>query len=133
MHDPPECLGNIIQLCAAHIYPDPKIYLGFSTCMTKEYRRVPDRDLVEGCANEHGIEFNLLNQCISDEGKGAEYLRSSIQRSKDNNVTKSCTVRLNGAVRCIRDGGSWYECSAGSNVEDLVSDINALYGSNNIT
>lgn len=30
MHGPEECMGNIIELCAAKLYPDPKIYLGMS-------------------------------------------------------------------------------------------------------
>ena len=32
MHGPPECLGNIILLCAAHLYPEPKLHLGFANC-----------------------------------------------------------------------------------------------------
>ncbi|KAL5086060.1 hypothetical protein Trisim1_009687 [Trichoderma cf. simile WF8] len=28
-HGPSECIGNIIELCAHELYPDPKIYLGF--------------------------------------------------------------------------------------------------------
>jgi hypothetical protein len=30
MHGPEECMGNIIELCAAKLYPDPKIYLGMA-------------------------------------------------------------------------------------------------------
>ena len=29
-HGQTECLGNILMLCAANEYPDPKLYLGFS-------------------------------------------------------------------------------------------------------
>ena len=29
-HGQTECLGNILMLCAAAEYPDPKLYLGFS-------------------------------------------------------------------------------------------------------
>lgn len=127
MHGPPECLGNIIQLCAARVYHDVKIYLGFANCMTSNYSQIPDRDLVESCALEHGIDFEKLNRCISDEGHGVELLRNSVLRSQENNVTKSCTVRLAGKVRCIRDGGKWYDCPGGSEVSDLVRDIADLY------
>lgn len=127
MHGPAECLGNIIELCAAEIYPDPKIYLGFTNCLASDYHNIPDRDLVESCAMEHGIDFQKLNHCISDEGEGIELLRASILRSQENNVTKSCTVRLAGKIRCIRDGGKWYDCPGGSSVEELVRDINTLY------
>lgn len=127
MHGPPECLGNIIQLCAARVYPDPKIHLGFANCMTSNYSQIPDRDLVQACALEHGVDFEKVNDCISDEGHGDELLRDSVLRSKENNVTKSCTVRLAGKIRCIRDGGKWYDCPGGSKISDLVKDIKRLY------
>lgn len=80
---------------------------------------------------EHGLDFQTINRCISDEGEGVDLLRESVQRSADNNVTKSCTVRLNGEIRCIRDGGEWKECGKGSSVEDLVEDVEALYNRTN--
>ena len=127
MHGPGECLGNIIQLCAADVYPDPKMYLGFTNCMTSDYKDIPQRDLVEECAMEYGIDFGTLNNCISDEGKGLDLLRASVERSRTSGVTKSCTIRLANEVRCIRDGGEWYDCEGGSEVKDLVADIEALY------
>jgi hypothetical protein len=127
MHGPEECLGNIIQLCAADVYPDPKMYLGFTNCMTSDYKDIPQRDLVEECAMEYGIDFGKLNSCISDEGKGIDLLRASVERSRTLGVTKSCTIRLADEVRCIRDGGKWYDCEGGSEVKDLVADIESLY------
>lgn len=127
MHGPGECLGNIIQLCAATAYPDPKQYLGFTNCMSFDYKDIPDRDLVESCAMEYGLDFDKLNDCISDEGGGMDLLRSSAERSRDLGVTKSCTIRLADKVRCIRDGGKWSDCEGGSKVEDLVADIEELY------
>ena len=127
MHGPGECLGNIIQLCAAKVYPDPKIYLGFTNCMTSDYKDIPERSLVEACALEHGVDFQTLNDCISEEGEGMDLLRASVERSRHQNVTKSCTVRLNGKMRCVRDGGEWYDCPGGSKVSDLVGDVQDLY------
>lgn len=49
-HGPSECLGDIIELCAAKLYPDPKIYLGFTMCLTREYESIPDESLVSDCA-----------------------------------------------------------------------------------
>ncbi|OAP64859.1 hypothetical protein AYL99_00831 [Fonsecaea erecta] len=127
MHGPGECLGNIILLCAAKVYPEVKLWLGFANCMISEYPDIPKRDLVQSCAMEHGLDFQQLNSCISDEGEGIDLLRASIERSQENNVTKSCTVRLAEKVRCIRDGGKWYDCPGGSSVDALVRDINNLY------
>lgn len=129
MHGPSECLGNMIELCAARIYPDPKVYLGFTNCLTTNYSQIPDRDFVQSCAYEHGLNFDRVNKCISDEGHGSELLRNSFLRSQENNVTKSCTVRLAGEIRCIRDGGKWYDCPGGSGVEGLIRDIEKLYRS----
>lgn len=124
-HGEEECLGNMIELCAAHINPDPKVYLGFTMCMTRDYEDIPKRELVEDCALEHGISMQHLNDCMNkDDGSmDVKMLQASFNRSADAGVTKSCTVRLNGNVRCIRDGGEWKECEGGSKAEDLVSDI----------
>ena len=93
-HGPMECLGNMIELCAADLYPDPKIYLGFTMCLTREYERIPQRTLVEDCALEHGIDFGKLNGCISrDDAYAAGLLKNSVRRSADAGVEISCTVR----------------------------------------
>ena len=129
MHGPEECLGNILELCASELYPDPKLYLGFTMCLSSSYEHIPDRELVHGCALEHGMDFDRLNDCASqDEGQYAmDLLRDSADRSAELNVTKSCTVRLDDEVRCIRDGGEWKECDEGSWVESLVDVIKELY------
>jgi hypothetical protein len=128
MHGPPECLGNIILLCAAHLYPSPKLHLGFANCMISDYPDIPARSLVENCALEHSLDFDKINACISDEDAyGINLLRQSIEYSRKMNVTTSCTVRLQGKVRCIRDGGVWKDCEGGSGVEDLVRDVEDLY------
>lgn len=85
MHGPTECMGNIIELCAASLYPDPKMYLGFTMCISKEYSSIPERTLVEDCALEHGIDFQKLNECAvqDDGGFGMGMLRDSVKRSTD--------------------------------------------------
>ena len=56
------------------------------------YKRIPSRDLVQSCALEHGIPFEDLNSCVSEEGKGLDLLEASIKRSEEAGVKKSCTV-----------------------------------------
>lgn len=93
MHGQTECLGNMLSLCANNLFPtNPKISLGFSTCMIMSYQRIPSRDLVQSCALEHGVPFDDLNACVSEEGKGLDLLEASIKRSEDAGVKKSCTV-----------------------------------------
>lgn len=133
MHGPTECLGNILELCAAHSYPDPKIYLGFTLCLSKRYSEIPQRELVEGCALESGIDFGTLNDCASreDGAFGMGLLRSSVERSRRVGAGISCTVRLDEEVRCVRDGGEWKDCPKGSAPGDLVKDIEKLYAERN--
>ena len=42
-------------------------------------------------------------------------------------VTKSCTIRLDNEIYCIRDGGRWIDCPHGPGVNDLVIAIEKLY------
>lgn len=132
-HGAQECLGNILELCAINLYPDPKQYLGFTLCMSNEYEKIPERELVHNCALESGISFDKLNDCASsDDGAyGMGLLRDSVEHSQSVNASISCTVRLNGRERCIRDGGEWQDCEKGSSVKDLVGDIEELWNQKN--
>lgn len=95
--------------------------------MILSYRDIPHRSLVQNCALEHGVDFDSLNACVSEEGKGLKLLESSVKRSMEAGVKYSCTVRLDDKFRCIRDGGQWKDCEGGSNVKDLVEDVERLY------
>ncbi|KAL9052972.1 MAG: hypothetical protein Q9162_005090 [Coniocarpon cinnabarinum] len=127
-HGPSECMGNIIDLCAAHLYPEPKIYLGFATCLTNEYDSIPDQDFVKGCALEHDVDFDELNECVSKDygAYGQDMLKESVNATANAGVTLSCTVRLNEETRCIRDGGEWKDCPGGPKPADLIRDIKQL-------
>ncbi|GAB7362733.1 hypothetical protein MBLNU230_g3039t1 [Neophaeotheca triangularis] len=130
-HGPDECLGNILELCAAYLYPDPMLYLGFTMCLSNQYREVPSEDLVRECALEHGISFEKLNRCAVDEdgGMSVGMLRESFERSAAANVTTSCTVRLaESEWWCVRDGAQWKNCSHGHTAADLVKSIEDAYG-----
>ena len=54
-------------------------------CLTRDYRHIPQRSLVEDCALEHALDFNELNNCATrDDGAyGVGMLRDSVQRSSD--------------------------------------------------
>lgn len=94
MHGQEECLGNMMELCAASLHPDPKIYLGFTMCMSNKYQDIPSRELATNCALEYGISFDELNSCLSQEDGAYSMglLRESVQRSAAANVSTSCTV-----------------------------------------
>ncbi|CBX93927.1 hypothetical protein LEMA_P036010.1 [Plenodomus lingam JN3] len=129
LHGPSECLGNILMLCAATTYPDPKLHLGFSNCLLADYAEIPARSLAEDCALEHGLDFDTLNECMSRDsgGYGMGLLRDSVLRSQEVKARTSCTVRLAGKVRCVFDGGEWRDCEGGERPGDLIADIKRLY------
>lgn len=95
-HGPGECLGNILELCAAQLHHDPMIYLGFTMCLSNDSSHIPQRELVHSCALEHGIDFDGLNDCASkdDSSFGMDLLRQSVARSAQANVSMSCTVSM---------------------------------------
>ncbi|RDW78656.1 GILT family protein [Aspergillus mulundensis] len=157
MHGPGECIGDMLMLCAANLPFQPEDapaqsqtptvrYLGFATCLISSYQDIPDRPLVEQCALEHGIDFDALNECVSQQDddpnkptqdgplSGIRLLRESARHSADLGVRTSCTVRLDEKVWCVRDGGTWKDCAKegeGSKVDILVDEIEKLWGQRN--
>ncbi|KAJ5636395.1 uncharacterized protein N7484_009708 [Penicillium longicatenatum] len=163
MHGPEECIGNMLMLCAANLpfpptsdrsllpqdYPRTPIIrsLGFANCLINDYTRIPDRGLVHQCALEHGIDFDALNQCASqqsdapDDGQrgksplsGIALLRQNALHSERLNVQTSCTVRLDDTVWCIHDGGDWKNCAQngeGSKPQVLADEIKRLWQERN--
>ncbi|KAI9730337.1 MAG: hypothetical protein M1834_005847 [Cirrosporium novae-zelandiae] len=130
-HGETECLGNMLIVCASHLYPSPVIHLGFAMCMVGQFNKIPERAMVENCALEHGVDFGKLNDCVSEEGEGIGLLRESMERSQNAGVTKSCTIRLDNKIRCIRDGAEWKDCEGGYTVKSLVNDVEAAYKKGN--
>ncbi|PGH10852.1 hypothetical protein AJ79_05212 [Helicocarpus griseus UAMH5409] len=158
MHGPGECVGDMILLCAANLpySPDSKTYpktptvrsLGFANCLISSYEKIPQRELVEDCALEHGIDFKALNACASrqldendDEHAGVEdpnklsglaLLRKDFHRTARLGIKTSCTVRVDEKIWCVRDGGEWTDCEKdGGNVTVLSNEIERLYKSKN--
>ncbi|OJJ51152.1 hypothetical protein ASPZODRAFT_127176 [Penicilliopsis zonata CBS 506.65] len=173
-HGPSECIGDMLLLCAANLPfpPQPKgtaasdsalvetgdqqrtptiRSLGFANCLVKSYSNIPSRELVEGCALEHGIDFDALNQCASQQDddvdddyspshradkpiSGIALLRESALHSAALSVKTSCTVRVDEKVWCVRDGGVWKDCvgdGEGSQVSVLVNEVKTLWEQRN--
>jgi hypothetical protein len=119
--------------------------LGFANCLINSYDKIPERELVEDCALEHGIDFDALNQCASrqedDEGDldpfkgtpgGIALLRRSARRSEELGVKISCTTRLDDSTWCVRDAGEWKDCAKdGEKVSVLVDEIVKLWQEKN--
>ncbi|RHZ60254.1 hypothetical protein CDV55_103952 [Aspergillus turcosus] len=152
-HGPAECIGDMLILCAANLPFPPKGQsmnrtptirsLGFANCLISSYEKIPERSFVEQCALEHGIDFDALNECASQQDddpghdggdkdplSGIALLRKSAQHSEALGVTTSCTVRLDEHVWCVRDDGVWKDCAQGgrgSQVSVLVEEIDKIW------
>ncbi|KAJ5246396.1 hypothetical protein N7468_001379 [Penicillium chermesinum] len=152
MHGPGECIGNMLMLCAANLpfpptsdqsllpqsYPRTPIVrsLGFANCLTTDYQRIPDRNFVQNCALEHGIDFEALNTCASQQddntGGGLALLRQSALRGEELGVKTSCTIRVNETVWCVHDNNQWKDCAKnGDNPKVLAEEIRRLWKENN--
>lgn len=116
--------------------------LGFANCLISDYERIPERSLVENCALEFGIDFQKLNECVSQQSdendpdylSGLAFLRESFQHSTAVGVEKSCTVRLDEKFWCIRDSKEWKECgddNERSKVSSLSGEIKKLWKEKN--
>lgn len=142
-HGPTECIGDVLILCAANLpFPSepsgrtPTVrYLGFANCLLSSYERIPEREFIEHCALEHGLDFDSLNRCASseddDKNGGLALLRESARRNDALAVEKSCTVRVNERVWCVRDDGVWKECEGNASKAVLVEEINRLWREKN--
>jgi len=163
MHGPAECIGDMLILCAANLpfppsndetllpqaYPRTPIIrsLGFAHCLINEYQRIPEREFVHQCALEHGIDFDTLNKCASQQNdqpesgekggpplSGIALLRESALRSSTVGAKISCTVRVDEKVWCIHDSGEWKDCShggEGSNPQVLANEVKRLWEERN--
>ncbi|KLJ09628.1 hypothetical protein EMPG_14954 [Blastomyces silverae] len=155
-HGPAECVGNMLMLCAANLPFPPGSEtqnktpivrsLGFANCLLASYDKIPERELVEDCALEFGLDFGALNACVSrqvdeddakragsddpdkDKVSGLALLRTDFKRSAALGIKKSCTVRVNEKIWCIRDSHEWKDCQPGGDkTSTLVDEINRLY------
>ena len=148
------CAANLPYSSGTTAYPrTPTVRsLGFANCLISSYQRIPQRELVEDCSLEHGIDFRALNKCASrqvddddgDDGRngstgpddvsGLALLRKSFKRSEKLGITTSCTIRVDDQIWCIRDDGKWKNCTKGGtgmDVSVLVHEIEALWKARN--
>jgi hypothetical protein len=92
MHGDPELRGNILQLCAQHLFPTAA-FLEFVDCQNKNWRQIPTN--WERCARAAGIDTNRLGACYTSPA-GQRLLRASMRRAKAQNATGSPTIFVAG-------------------------------------
>ncbi|KAG9289735.1 hypothetical protein G9A89_014470 [Geosiphon pyriformis] len=129
-HGEQECFGNILELCSQHVFPAPiyqRRFLEFLYCLNRDISQKGTHDYTRKCAEYIGLDYTPIAACANDSTLGPLLLIESVKRTQAANVTKSCTIFINGKQRCIRDGG-WYECPDGYGVDDFVRIIKEVHG-----
>ncbi|EUC66448.1 gamma interferon inducible lysosomal thiol reductase GILT protein, putative [Rhizoctonia solani AG-3 Rhs1AP] len=128
MHGEFECAGNVHELCAIAHTSSHNEWWPFMRCLNYHGRsQIGLEDVSRKCARVVGLDWDQsgIGACVSgDEGK--RLLRESVEYSKRNHITTSCTIIINGKVRCIRDS-TWKECDDGHTPADFVHRINSEY------
>lgn len=71
-------------------------------CLTRDYKHIPQRSLIEDCALEHAIDFEKLNECATkDDGAlGVGMLRDSVQRTTKVHTTSIFTLSRASFLIC---------------------------------
>jgi len=148
-HGPNECMGNMQQLCAHHLFKqalgrgetdeydddlkrhplverdrlDANDWFEFVHCQSKRVREIPSEKLLDKCAKEvksKSVTAKAIKQCVEKEGPALAL--ASAQTVVARGATRSCTMYVANKLRCIHDG-DWKECDRGHEVSDFVKDV----------
>ncbi|KAI8057348.1 hypothetical protein BDF22DRAFT_670972 [Syncephalis plumigaleata] len=139
MHGPLECLAARQQLCVAHgatadAEPSPvAVWYRFVRCQNQHREDVGSSWLAEYCADKVGLRYAGPLQTCAEGSRGLSLLVESARRAILKNVHTSCTVYLEDKPRCVRDGGVWRECPAGSTADAFTRNICRIYRQSHTT
>jgi len=133
LHGPQECAGNVQQLCV-FAHESRKVWWEFDQCQNFEGReQIGTPELALKCARTAGIDWEAseTGQCAGLDGSGTgeegiALLKKSVKLGKEMDITKSCTIVINGRKVCVHDS-TWKECENGHSVGDFVRQINDEY------
>lgn len=131
MHGQAECDGNRQQLCLQHHLPAAENKKFFQALLCHSQGAVNNINHLQTCMTTAGIASAVqadVLKCV-DGTLGATLQVASAKQVAENAVQKSCTVFVDGVKRCIRDGGSWYDCPGGSTTQDFIKSICEAYKS----
>ncbi|KAF8058103.1 hypothetical protein HT031_005763 [Scenedesmus sp. PABB004] len=126
MHGARECDGNKAQLCLQRYVPPAQNGAWFVPALKCHMGGdVANTTHLAACMAEVGMPADLQAKAAACAAgsEGVDLQVKSAQEVKARGVVKSCTVFIAGAKRCVRDGGTWYDCPGGSAADDFVRAI----------
>jgi len=128
-HGDQECAGNVHELCVSHHQRHLSTWWSWLQCLNMGGpERIGTVDAAVDCAEMSGIDWvtSGIRDCVMDRGdksEGTQLLKESMERARLNEITRSCTIKVSGNTRCIRDGGRWYDCEGGSSPKEIAATI----------
>ena len=129
MHGPDECAGNKQQLCVQSMCSQTTL-LKFLQCQSRQLGNIPnngEQRVKE--ASDGSLKWSDVDACVKSD-KANELFRKSLQITRSHSAKKSCTMKLNGELWCMHDGG-WYGCSEGTDEKSLIRAICKRYNGAN--
>jgi hypothetical protein len=123
-----------LQACVAAHAPADQNYallVKFLTCTWDAANEISSLEMLKECLDQAGASGAVrtaIEACAAPGSAEADSLmRASAATVKARGVQRSCTVFVEGAKRCVRDGGRWYDCPGGSSEAELLSSICDAY------
>lgn len=97
----------------------------FVQCQNTNLSAVGELSWAEVCIGRLGDEISeetadRVRGCYSSR-EGKDLLRESVDFTRSEGVTKSCTIWIDGRPRCIHDGGVWYNCPRGEGLHEYFA------------
>ncbi|KAF8059432.1 hypothetical protein HT031_005237 [Scenedesmus sp. PABB004] len=122
-HGPAECAGDLQQLC---VQAHSKAYVDwpfrFALCSTRHgVEAVGEFANVAACLKAAGIPLAAATKmlaCMYGPGHD-ELLQAELAATAAAGVGTSCTIQVDGNTICVRDGGEWKDCPAGTKTDDF--------------
>lgn len=76
------------------------------------------------------VEGTQMMACMYSPGRQA-VLNADFAQTAALGIQTSCTIQFEGNTVCVRDGGAWKECPAGSSLGNFKELLCATYAAKN--
>ena len=112
-HGKEECIGNLIETCAIHFYPNVNDHFPFIHCI--EYSHKIPRKAAPSCAQKFKLDYSKIESCANEDlGNSLEHGMALKTEALDPGHTYTPWITLNG----VHTGN--IQCEAESNLIKLI-------------
>eukprot|EP00878_Enallax_costatus_P002079 GHUV01002246.1.p1 GENE.GHUV01002246.1~~GHUV01002246.1.p1 ORF type:complete len:230 (+),score=58.23 GHUV01002246.1:101-790(+) len=136
-HGDAECAGDLQQLCVQLNSKLEQRYdwlYKFVLCNNKQgLDAIGSFSTAALCLKEAGVPFSpgtAMMGCMYAPGHDS-VIASDFAQTAALGVSTSCTIQVEGNTVCVRDGGEWKECPAGTDTKDFKQLFCAAFAAKN--